>query len=274
HRFRWPFVAVMLGVGAVLCLPILIGALRHTLTGRYEEVGMLTQGYRDAHGLHTWWEIADAVLANIGAHLTAGYLFVHGDHNPRHSTGWVGELSWIDDAALVLGLLLMARTIWRRGRLRVEPFFLLCLAGFVIGTLPAAITMEGIPHALRSCCCWPFMALISGCILERADARWCWTAAATALVAAAFAAGFYRNYFNVYPHQVGGAYDEDVKHAAVVGRDRGDWSGFIRLAPHITPRLTEYYLIQYAHLPLKQAADVPAALALLRRRDRAPAGSR
>ncbi|MEK7638376.1 MAG: glycosyltransferase family 39 protein [Patescibacteria group bacterium] len=87
---------------------------------------------------------------NIGK--TLGMFFFHGDSNWRHNIAGAPVLFWPVAAFFAVGLL---RTIWRffhSWRERGHPGVVhsLLLSWFFVGLLPAFLSAEGSPHALRA----------------------------------------------------------------------------------------------------------------------------
>ena len=79
----------------------------------------------------------------------------------------------------------------------------LCVAAAFLATLPAALTWEGIPHALRSIGAWPFVVLFSGAVLADWWAARRWVPVVTVAVAVILQRrllpGYFRFYRNVHP---------------------------------------------------------------------------
>ena len=116
---------------------------------------------------------------NLWLHLRPSDLFGIGDPNLRHSAHIVGQLSPLDILAVILAVagfswvaLLSVRQMSQRTAPRwphldesEQMLVAVALSSIVAGmfaTLPAALTWEGLPHALRSIGAWPFVALFSG----------------------------------------------------------------------------------------------------------------
>jgi hypothetical protein len=83
--------------------------------------------------------------------------------------------------------------------------------GYLAGVLPAALTREGIPHALRSIGALPFLAVLVGTAigalsgrLPRLRSTAPFAASGVALV---FAVVFWRTFFVSYPAVAGDAFD-------------------------------------------------------------------
>ncbi len=82
-------------------------------------------------------------LKNLLAHLDPQYLFWRGDGNLRHSSGYGGLIGPVEGLALLLAVTLAWRFVFSRDGA-------LLIALFMAALLPAALTWESSPHALRS----------------------------------------------------------------------------------------------------------------------------
>jgi 4-amino-4-deoxy-L-arabinose transferase-like glycosyltransferase len=89
-------------------------------------------------------------IRNYVHYFAPPFLAVRGDANLRHNTGAGGMLLW--------GMLpaLLAGGWWCLKRWR-EPRAQLLLLGLLVAPVPAALTVEGTPHALRSATMLPFV---------------------------------------------------------------------------------------------------------------------
>jgi 4-amino-4-deoxy-L-arabinose transferase-like glycosyltransferase len=137
-------------------------------------------------------------VGNYLLHWNPLYLFWTGDANPRHHIGGQGQLTVLEGAASLLGLV----ALWKgsgawRGWL---------LAWLLLAPVPAAITHEGLPHALRTLMVVPALALLGG-IGMNAAAQWApseWKkrtlAGGLCLVALQGAVTLYL-FFGVYPEK-------------------------------------------------------------------------
>lgn len=95
-----------------------------------------------------------AYLTNYFLHFDPRYLFFQGDSNLRHHIPGQGQLSVLCGIFFLLGLYAVFRT---KGTWRGWLFTWL-----VLSPVPAAITHEGLPHALRTLMVVPAFALFSG----------------------------------------------------------------------------------------------------------------
>jgi 4-amino-4-deoxy-L-arabinose transferase-like glycosyltransferase len=147
----------VLGTKRWLLLPVLLFCLLaipmiwHVLTEpeesarRFRAISVFAAG----RGWGTIW----LLLRNYLAHLSPVFLFLGGDANPRHSTGFPGQTHLYLAPLLAAGL-------WRCVR---RPGYRehVLLTWFLLFPVPAACTSEGIPHALRSIFGLPVLQLIS-----------------------------------------------------------------------------------------------------------------
>jgi len=84
------------------------------------------------------WQLA----SNYSRHFHPAYLFLTGDANLRHSTGFTGLFYLCCAPLLILG----AVYLWRRDQM----LFCLLFGWWIIGLLPASVPTLSVPHALRS----------------------------------------------------------------------------------------------------------------------------
>lgn len=97
------------------------------------------------------------ILSQFFAHFSIDFLFVHGDSNPRHSSGIGGQLYMLDALLIVFGLLYLKKN---------NTFLAYIMFWMVISVLPASISTAA-PHALRTLTIVPiFSVLIAAGILH------------------------------------------------------------------------------------------------------------
>jgi len=144
-------------VKALLLSVIVNVVLKITLMSRYAQIGVFSSGYPDPTA--RWYRFPGIVLGNYLEHVSVRFLFISGDSNPRHSTQRFGQLGWLEILAVSCAIALV---LWQRGRfyqrsrpLRGAGIYAWCAA---TGFVPAALTWESLPHALRSVSVWPFWA--------------------------------------------------------------------------------------------------------------------
>ncbi|MBJ7609902.1 MAG: hypothetical protein JF887_10815 [Candidatus Dormibacteraeota bacterium] len=128
------------------------------LTARFSAISIAADG---APAL----TVAGRFAGNYLTYLGPDFLFIAGDHNPRHNTQLGGMLLWVMLPLLAAGIV----SAWRR---RDEPFVRLLCLGALLAPVSAALTEEGVPHSLRAAVMLPFLLLLcaEGAILLAAVA--------------------------------------------------------------------------------------------------------
>ncbi len=217
------------------------------------------------------------LLDNLWLHLRPSYLYGVGDPNLRHSAHIVGQLSPLDILAVLLavaafswvallGLRQMTQRTppaWPRLDECERMLVMVALSSIVAGmfaTLPAALTWEGLPHALRAIGTWPFVALFSGAVLSIGWARLRWLPAATAIVAVAYSSYFLPSYFRIYKNADSGVFYRDLSEAIAAGKRarprkpvHKSLLPFVRVYPQ---QVLRYFLMHDAGLKCQQSLDV------------------
>ncbi|RJQ37803.1 hypothetical protein C4552_00190 [Candidatus Parcubacteria bacterium] len=90
--------------------------------------------------------LQEFVKSNI---LTLGMLHIWGDCNPRHNFACRPELDPIVGAFFLFGAYFAVRSLWKKPGIQKLPAALL-IWWFLVMMLPATLTREGLPHALRA----------------------------------------------------------------------------------------------------------------------------
>lgn len=96
---------------------------------------------------------AGRLVRNYVTYLGVPFLFTNGDANPRHNTGYGGMLLVVSLPLVLLGLVHCVRH-WR------SPVSRLVVAMLAVGPVPAALTYEGTPHALRASAMLPALLVL------------------------------------------------------------------------------------------------------------------
>jgi hypothetical protein len=154
-------------------------------------------------------------LRNLALSFSPDYLFWSGDRNLRHSTQAVGQWGALEILGVVIagGVLLARRRLWRD---RDEALSLgLIVVAYVFAIVPAAMTWESNPHALRSIGAYPFIALFAGFALARGIDMWPRLPAAILAVALAFAGWYFWDLFTRYPERSAAWFDAPVVERAL-----------------------------------------------------------
>ncbi len=130
-------VMIIIIIVLVMALPMLVFHLQQSSfsQARFNRISI----FQDSPSLLT---AAARFLTNLSLHLSPQFLFFSGDTNPRHNFGGSGVYHRLDALFLLLALIETIRT--RKSALIF--LWLWLIAGFI----PASLTNEGLPHALRS----------------------------------------------------------------------------------------------------------------------------
>ena len=106
--------------------------------------------------------VAGRFVGNYFTYFGPDFLFVQGDHRTRHATQFGGMLLWIALPLIIAGMV----AVWYN---RDQRFVRFVLLGLLVAPVSAALTEEGVPHALRASMMLPFLLVlaIEGMILVR-----------------------------------------------------------------------------------------------------------
>ena len=204
-------------------------------------------------------------LRNTALYFSPRFLFISGDANLRHSTQWTGELSWLESFAIVAGVAFYSWQ-WLQKRAMTAPenralrVALFCFLGYLFSVMPAAMTWEGQPHALRSIGALPFVACLAGAFLASLQRRSRAITPIALAVSMAFLAGFASNYFSDYREKSRPWWTPEVLEAAQESQRTGDWTVFRRVAGSDHLVASRYYLIRYAHSSCVATQNFPDAV--------------
>jgi hypothetical protein len=145
HVRRWW--VTLLPIGAAY---ILLGAwsLLHpgALTAEFNLISIAADGA-------SFPVLAGRFIGNYIQYFSPDFLFVHGDPNLRHNTGYAGMLLAVMAPLLLAGLWMC----WQRRREPLTQFVVACL---VLGPVAGALTYPA-PHALRGAVMLPFLFLLA-----------------------------------------------------------------------------------------------------------------
>lgn len=153
----WLFSVIIAALFAfLLVLPLLIRFGSSEITQRFAETSIFSDieiiersnEYRQLSDnslisriiYHRYVVFGSEILRNLFSHLSLDFLFLSGDSNPRHSTGFFGLFYHLDLIPLIFGLVYL---------LKHHRLILILMGGWIlISLLPASIA-TGAPHALR-----------------------------------------------------------------------------------------------------------------------------
>ncbi|HEX8964855.1 MAG TPA: glycosyltransferase family 39 protein [Patescibacteria group bacterium] len=143
-------------IGLILFLPTAKFLLSSQAALRYQQVNIFsdvslvqTSNQEIANDHNVWWSkiihnrrliYAAAFMQHYFDNLNPGFLFIHGDGNPKFSTQDTGEMYLWDIPFFILGILFLLKK--KEGAWYIIPLWLL------LGIIPAATARET-PHALR-----------------------------------------------------------------------------------------------------------------------------
>ncbi len=147
---------------------------------------------------------------NILKHLHPDFLLISGDRNLRHSTGFSGLMSpaeWLllmGGAIVGMGIMtfhfIRNRTRSIQIFFKIDPMVWFCMIAAFLGLMPAALTWEGLPHALRSIGAWPFLVILAALAFRPIQNRFRTTAMITLLlIASVYSVRYFSNFFKDYP---------------------------------------------------------------------------
>jgi hypothetical protein len=102
---------------------------------------------------HRYWYYAEIVVKNYTSHFNPEFLFISGDENLRHSTGFTGQLYIIQLPLLIIGISFAVK--------RRQVWLVPVVIWLVLAPVPAALT-KAVPHALRALPMVVPLAILSG----------------------------------------------------------------------------------------------------------------
>jgi len=162
---------VVLFIAGFFCIPLLLQFQDENFANRSNMLALWSPVFYNPYRHLDLSELIPIFLRNFGAHFSFRFLFISGENNLRHSIQSFGMLSWLDFLALISILGLIGARVLRKIPSIFEDtqyqILGIALIGVIVSTIPAALTNEGSPHALRAISVWPFYALMTGIILSR-----------------------------------------------------------------------------------------------------------
>jgi hypothetical protein len=174
RRWLGPWLVTLVPVAAAYAL-LEAWNLQHpgALIARFDAISVAADGAPPA-------TVVGRFVGNYLTYFGPDFLFVHGDHRTRHATQFGGMLLWITLPLIVAGI----AGAWR---LRQQPFARFVLMGTLAAPVGAALTEEGVPHALRAAVVLPFLLVLAveGMILISRRVPTSWRRLAALLAASA-----------------------------------------------------------------------------------------
>jgi dolichyl-phosphate-mannose-protein mannosyltransferase len=212
---RWAVIAPFAITLSVALIPLARMMMSSQFQGRSSYLSIFNEHYLSQFGGFSVPLVLRLFFGNLATHLSPGYLFWSGDRNLRHSTQASGEWGALEilGLATALGLLLARRSIWRD---RGEALSLgLTVIAYVFALVPAALTWEANPHALRSIGGYPFVALLAGFALARGIEVWPRLPAVILIVALVCGGWYFWDFFTRYPGRAAAWFNAPVAERAL-----------------------------------------------------------
>lgn len=135
--------------GTLACLPLVHFLLQPDALGRSAQLSVFHDSLLAGIG---------ALIGNLLLLLNPYTLFITGDANLRHSTGFQGMLGWVG----AIGLIALAVVLIRHRAVRqsIAPVVIIACFGIAANLLASALTNESQPHYLRAVGAWPFFVIL------------------------------------------------------------------------------------------------------------------
>lgn len=169
ERRDWKRAALFVGVATLWSLPLLAMTFSGELQARFAMLSVFNPDYLRQFGEPSFGAGLVELAKNFGSHFTPSYLVLSGDANLRHSTQSFGEWSWLDLFAVIVALVALIKfAIGKKLKAIRWDRSTFVVVGYLAGVLPAAMTWESNPHALRSIGATVFLALGVGGALHYA----------------------------------------------------------------------------------------------------------
>jgi 4-amino-4-deoxy-L-arabinose transferase-like glycosyltransferase len=161
-------------VMVIISIPLVLYLRSDGFIARSNMLALWSSTFYNPYRHHSFYQLATVFFQNWLTHFSPSFLFTHGENNLRHSTQVFGMLSWVDLLAICAIPYIF---IQRYARKKANHLFLhnqaqvitFSIISVMISIIPAALTNESSPHALRTISAWPFYAILSGIILYRVE---------------------------------------------------------------------------------------------------------
>lgn len=212
--------------------------------------------FRNPHASKTIESVSLLFLQNIQSFFTPDFLWWKGDPNVRHSSGFMGMWTGFETLGVFASLLLLGlKTHWVS--VSQKKVLLFCIAGYLFGIIPAALTWESNPHSLRAIGALPFLAMGSAVAVDIIIAQWGHNLLVriflfvSLLASAGVSLLFFMDFFTEYPRRSFGAFETPV----IASIDQGniaEWKKQVEERKY-EPLTKAYYYMQYMKKTCQEA---------------------
>ena len=169
--------ALISGVMILACIPLFIEFSKPYFLERSKFLAIWGQHGLNPYAYSTAWELIQVFCHNFLSHLSANFLFFHGDGNLRHGIPNFGVLSWLDVVSFLALIILLGITCLKSNILKNKAIqswqltaLMIGVIGIVANLIPASLTIN-VPHSLRSIGVYPFVAILTGLTLSYLDEK-------------------------------------------------------------------------------------------------------
>ena len=213
-------------VFVVSCIPLFLQMQNPEFLSRTHNLLIWSESARNQYYGSNYLGLLIIICKQFLSYLSPHFLFVNGDSNLRHSVPSFGMLSWLDAFAFTGGILFLVyrkfsgREIINKNSWEIS-FLVVAFLGIFASILPAALTNEGNPHALRSISAWPFFALITGLALYKIGDYWKKNVifSLTIIIGISFFTTYLLRYFKEYPQLASAAFSVESEPLALAYYD-------------------------------------------------------
>ncbi len=163
-------ILILLFIGLILLSPFLFALGSNELSQRFNETSIFSdisvieesnqRIQEDGGGIvariihHRYLLFLQQIMNNAVSHFDLGFLFLHGDVNPRHSTQYFGHLLHLSFFPLIYGIYILFKQ-------RKKRIILLLIGWTIAAILPASLTTV-VPHSLRILAVSPLFFIVIG----------------------------------------------------------------------------------------------------------------
>jgi len=259
----WPLKSWLIFAGALILplIPLIEKTLNGEIQQRFNAISIFSKDYLNSiHSQGRFTDIAGIFINNFFLHFNPDFLFLTGDPSYVHSTRHFGILSWLDMAALPLGIVWLLWLVNKKSRLNNplavhRSFVLFLTVNILIGIVPVALTNSELPNSLRITGAWPFVCLLSAFLLWQACERWWKLWLAVCLVSALFAGAYFDIYFKVFPEEGKGMFGYWTLEQANGAKTDEDWMKFLYVYRYQDYN-ARYFLMQYRKASCTESSNM------------------